>query len=313
MNFWKFIERKVKSGSKVALLYVVQSIGSSPGRQGFRMAVADDGDMTGSIGGGIMEHKFVELVRHQFSKEDFTITFKHQIHHKKSPVDQSGMICSGEQTVVIYHLSNSKELLYNIVENKDGVLELTPTKVEFHKNEKQAEQFSYKFQDENNWIYREQLYFEPILHLIGGGHVGLAFSELMHFLGYTIYLYDDRPDLNTMSENNFAHHKTIVDYNKIGDLIPSDPNAVVVIMSFGYRGDKIVLEQLIQKDFGYIGMMGSKAKVKQLFKAMKEEGHTQILLDKIHAPIGLAIHSKTPKEIAVSIAAEIIRTKNKTT
>ena len=60
MNVWQFALQKINSGSNVVLLYVLESKGSSPGRQGFHMAVAADDSIKGSIGGGIMEYKFVE-------------------------------------------------------------------------------------------------------------------------------------------------------------------------------------------------------------------------------------------------------------
>ena len=57
-------------------------------------------------------------------------------------------------------------------------------------------------------------------------------------------------------------------------------------------------------------MLGSKAKVGTMFTNMRAEGFTQEELSRVHTPIGIAINSRTPEEIAVSIAAEIIRVKN---
>ena len=65
MNTWQFIVEENKCGNNVVLLYVVQSAGSSPRRQGFKMAVSNNGKMCGSIGGGIMEHKFVEMAKEE--------------------------------------------------------------------------------------------------------------------------------------------------------------------------------------------------------------------------------------------------------
>ena len=63
LQIWKFIDDSQKQVTPVMLLYVLESKGSSPGRQGFFMAVNTKGEMEGSIGGGIMEHKFVELAK----------------------------------------------------------------------------------------------------------------------------------------------------------------------------------------------------------------------------------------------------------
>ena len=307
---WSFIKEKLDQSTPVTLLYVLYSKGSSPGRQGFKMAVAKDGSMVGSIGGGIMEHKLVELVRNKFERGDTSAVFKQQFHHKDHPTNQSGMICSGEQTVVIFPMNGQQQLVDQMVEKEDGVLVLSPDKIDFLPQDCQQQQFDYEYQTDRNWLYKEQLQFKPILHLIGAGHVGMALSKVMDFLGFEVRLYDDRPDLNTMLANDFADQKIVLNYGKIGAAIDANPNAYVVIMSFGYRGDKVVLKQLLDKDFRYLGMMGSKAKVDTLMKELLEEGFDVRLLEKVKSPIGLPIHSKTPEEIAVSIAAEIIEVKN---
>ncbi|MBK9983835.1 MAG: XdhC family protein [Saprospiraceae bacterium] len=86
------------------LLLVAESSGSSPGRQGFKMAVADGRQFHGSIGGGIMEVKLVELAKDLLKEEILLPKIKNQIHRKNEPRDQSGMICSGEQTVIYFAL-----------------------------------------------------------------------------------------------------------------------------------------------------------------------------------------------------------------
>ena len=80
----------------------------------------------------------------------------------------------------------------------------------------------------------------------------------------------------------------------------------LVIACRGHLEDQSVLEQAIKTPAGYIGMIGSKKKVKTVFSNLKAAGIPQETLDRIHAPIGLPIATETPEEIAVSIMAEII-------
>jgi xanthine dehydrogenase accessory factor len=128
---------------------------------------------------------------------------------------------------------------------------------------------------------------------------------------FYIHVIDDRPDLNTLDQNIFAHKKYFVEnYTLIGDLIPSGPDVFVVIMTLGYRSDMIVLLQLASKSFAYVGLLGSVSKVSALKDELKNAGIPQTFLEKMHAPIGLKINSHTPGEIAVSIAAELIKVKN---
>jgi xanthine dehydrogenase accessory factor len=81
-------------------------------------------------------------------------------------------------------------------------------------------------------------------------------------------------------------------------------------MTHGHLADETVLEQLAPLSFAYLGMMGSAAKVAGIFERLISRGISKRDLDRVRAPIGLPIGSKTPPEIALSIAAEIIRVKN---
>src|SRR4030095_16165238 len=98
---WQLIKNSLEENIPVMLLYVLESSGSSPGRQGFFMAVNIKGAIEGSIGGGIMEHKFVELAREKLRINSREPGVRKQIHDKSVAKDQSGMICSGEQTILL--------------------------------------------------------------------------------------------------------------------------------------------------------------------------------------------------------------------
>lgn len=82
-------------------------------------------------------------------------------------------------------------------------------------------------------------------------------------------------------------------------------------MSFGYRTDDIILRRLINKNFKYIGMLGSKEKIATLFANMMADNFDKDRLVKVFAPIGVAIKSETAYEIAISVAAQIISVKNR--
>jgi xanthine dehydrogenase accessory factor len=133
-------------------------------------------------------------------------------------------------------------------------------------------------------------------------------------MDFYIRVYDERKDLKTMTENDAAHEKYFVnDYTALKEMIPSGNNHYVVIMTFGYRSDDIALKALLEKKFKYFGLLGSKKKIEKLFDDYRKEGISEERLQRIHTPVGLAINSQTPEEIAVSIAAEIIKIKNNLT
>jgi len=315
IQIWKFIYNNFQRNIPVMLLYVLESSGSSPGRQGFFMAVNAKKEMEGSIGGGIMEHKFVEMAKEQLQAASHKPQVKQQVHDKSATKNQSGMICSGEQTIFLYRvdekdLSHIDKLISSIEENKNGTLLLSPHGFLFNNNIP-SKDFEFNIKTEEDWAFTEKTGYKNHLYIIGGGHCALAFSKLMYTMDFYIHLFEDREHLNTLEKNNSVHEKMIVkDYSELKELIPSGENNYVVVMTFGYRTDDIAVRALMQKQFKYFGLLGSKKKIEKMFEDYRKEGLDENVLKQIHSPIGIQIKSETPEEIAISIAAEIIKVKN---
>ena len=314
MNIWKFLAQKLSSKIACLLIIVVESKGSSPGRQGFKMGIADDGSIYGSIGGGIMEHKMVEKAKMLLKTPAKDFFIQKQFHHKNTDKHQSGLICSGEQNLLFLPITDASifhQIANTLESTQEFILNIRPNSIAlFDKKLTQQTPFHYHFENERNWLYQEWIQYQDTIHIIGAGHVSLALSKQMSLLNFRVKVYDDREDLNTLVQNHFAAEKHIIDYQQIAQYIPSNSHDFVVIMSFGYRSDKLVLRALKDHRFRYIGMMGSTQKIKQLYQEYAQEGITSEQLKHVHTPIGLNIYSKTPQEIAVSIAAEIIQVKN---
>src|SRR5258705_13681617 len=278
IKVWQLIYNSVSQNIPIMLLYVLESKGSSPGRQGFFMAVNVNGDMEGSIGGGIMEHKFVEMAKERLKAQgNKGQEVKKQIHDKSAGTNQSGMICSGEQTILLYpvqkkDISVISQIITSLEQNKNGSLLLSPSGIQFE-NMIPAKNFDYVFESEEKWLYKEKTGYKNQLFIIGGGHCALAFSKLMREMDFYIHLYDDRKDLPTMIKNDAAHEMhTINNYTELSKLISSGSNHYVVIMTFGYRTDDIALKALLGKEFRYLGLLGSKTKVEKMFVDYRKEG-----------------------------------------
>ena len=315
LSVWKLVNKSLLDHIPVMLLYVVESSGSSPGRQGFAMAVNVQGAMQGSIGGGIMEHKFVEMAKEHLANDKNEITLRKQIHDKEAAKNQSGMICSGEQTIVLYRVKEEDvnvvdQIIYCLENYSNGLLQISTSGIAFSNEVKRCKN-EFVFYSENDWLYKEQIGYKNRLHIIGAGHCALAFSKIMRMMDFYIHLYDDRSGLNTFEENTDVHEKQIVgDYSELESLIHSDENSFVVVMTFGYRTDDMAVRALMKKQFRYFGLLGSKNKINKMFADYVKEGIDETFLQNIHAPVGLDIKSETPEEIAVSIAGEIIKVKN---
>ena len=322
-SIWNFVNTYLKRSEPVILLVVANSSGSSPGRVGYKMAVAADGDLCGSIGGGVMEVNLVERARAMISEPGAIATgfpFATLIEqvHQKNAANPSGMICSGRQTVILKQLTNADAGTVNaIVESlqNQGSLAFEISNLKFQIVEKTADNSSRYFSrtSETDFVYQEKLGSANELIIIGGGHCALALSELMSRLDFRIRIFDDRPELNTIAKNEFADDVTIVEsYGRIGEHVESGDNIYVVVMTLGYMSDALVIRQLFDRNFKYFGVLGSRAKMGTLIKELRSEGLSEERLSRIRTPIGLPINSQTPEEIAVSIAAEIISVKNAT-
>jgi xanthine dehydrogenase accessory factor len=315
LNTWQFIFDKLSASKDVILLYVLESKGSSPGRQGFKMAVSSDNDFCGTIGGGIMEHKFVEMAKARLHDESDPASLYKQVHDKSATKDQSGMICSGEQTIFFYRMQQEDVvqiagLIKSLEQNRNGTLQLSNTGITFIENTPK-QNFYFQKKTDQQFLFEEKTGYKNTLHIIGGGHCALALSRLMRRLDFYIILYEDRGDLNTIEQNDFVHEIRILDsYSELGGIIEGGENVYVVIMTVGYRTDDIALRSLLNKPFKYIGVLGSKKKIEKMFSSYRQENISPDQLREIHSPIGLDIKSQTTEEIAISIAAEIISVKN---
>lgn len=316
LSLWQFIQKRLADGQNVMLLTVTASEGSSPGRPGFKMAVEAGGALQGSIGGGIMEVKLVELAREKLQKGANTPFFKRQIHRSDTPGERSGMICSGEQTVVFTLLKQEdqttvRRLIRCRKKQMPAVLRLDHTGMTLLEKRTNGTPFRFDTLPGAGFLFEENIGAHNRLCIIGGGHCALALSELMSKLDFHISLFDDRPGLDTLKKNRFAHKIQLLDnYENIGGFIPGGEHVYVVVMTLGYRSDEAVLRQLATKSFSYLGVLGSAAKMQTVLENLRRDGIPEEYLQRIHTPAGLPIKSRTPAEIAVSIAAEIIRVKN---
>jgi len=309
MKIWKSIETTLTHQNKIILLVVVSHKGSSPGRQEFKMIVTQNGDLIGSIGGGRTEFELVNKAKDLMKNNSKGPFFVNQVHRNKNK-DSSGMICTGEQLVLFYPLNQSHlETVKEINIKNKSAFQLTQHKLKL--SDSKTDNFTFNQKSETKWGYTENINKKPTVYVFWGGHVGLATSKLLVDLNFNVTVFECRSNINTFEENTSVQKRSIIDYKNVLPHIEEGQNNYVVLVTHGYITDKLILKQLINKSFKYIGMLGSKAKVKQTFKSIVADGFSKADLNSIYSPIGLPIKSQTPTEIAVSICAEIIKVKNR--
>ena len=219
------------------------------------------------------------------------------------------MICSGSQTIAFHHLSHIDNNWIDSCFRKPVLLEFNESGIRLSDDENEL-LFSMKNTD--NWSYKEwvNLDNQSKIHIFGAGHVSLPTSELLHKLGYSVFLYDNRENLNTFNDNQSVSLKKKIDYQHALKNVSIGENDFVLLMTHKFTEDKLILTQLLDLDCKYLGVLGSKNKIKVMFDTLLKAGFKQEKLDQVHAPIGLNINSQTTEEIAISIVAEIIQTNN---
>lgn len=156
-------------------------------------------------------------------------------------------------------------------------------------------------------VFIEPIEPSPAVYVFGAGHVGQYVARVAHDAGFRVHVVDDRA--------KFANRERFPDAIEIVvDDIPAwlarttlPGSAYAVIVTRGHRHDLDAMRALAARKLRYLGLIGSRAKVKRIYDALVEDGSVPIeQLETVHAPIGLDIGAVTPQEIAVAIVAELI-------
>lgn len=315
---WQFIDERLHSDVPVMLLTVVESHGASPGKAGFRMAIAADGEHHGTIGGGVMEVNWVEQSLQLLSQRSRSSTVRKLFHSRETIYEPSGLICSGSQTILLMPLYQDSEsiiheILHTFDEHRVGGLRMSGREFTFDPHKRYSVDRRFVYRDEHDWAYEENIGVLDTIYIVGSGHVGLALSRVMSMLDFRVVVIDDRPDVETFKNNTFAHLKIYSKYDNIGSYISGDPHEYVALVTTAYKSDEAALKSIIEKQVRYIGLMGSPAKTRQIVDDLKALGISEDKFSRVRNPIGLPIASHTPEEIAISIAAEIIKERNGST
>ena len=151
---------------------------------------------------------------------------------------------------------------------------------------------------------------QPKLVIFGAGHVAIQLLRIAKFLDFYTIMIDDREEFADSEKLSQADEVYCRDFHDIEDILPEQDNAFYVVVTRGHANDRLCAETVLRRPYLYLGMIGSKGKVAKTFEIMKEEGYSEEQISTIHAPIGLKIGARTPEEIAISIAAEMIAIKN---
>jgi xanthine dehydrogenase accessory factor len=327
----------------VAVCRLVETRGSTPQKAGAAMLVFADGSQAGTLGGGCVEAEVKRRALGILSSGNAEIA-KFQLDDDYGWDD--GLICGGRMQIMIDPLTEPQardyyRKLHELARRGRGGTEAI---VFDGKASGLRESACYLFDAEGELLVqirgedastapariRENLRplserpkplaahgaaYLPLLErcrlvIVGGGHVGQAVGNLAAELDFDVWVVDDRAEFVTQDRFPRAERRI---GGTIGEVLPGleiTPNTYCLIVTRGHNHDEEALYHLVSRGARYVGMIGSKRKIKLIFDDLRAEGVSAETLREVYAPVGLDIGSQTVMEIAVSILAELVAHRN---
>jgi xanthine dehydrogenase accessory factor len=284
------ISARCAGGEVVALCVVVGSRGSTPQKDGAKMLVLADGKTIGTLGGGCVEAEVrKQAMLLMSSRESKLLEFR--LDHDYGWDD--GLICGGVMDIAVEIVDREKAARYG------ELLEAIRAERSAQFNVPYVEQGVAK-------RYVEELGPPPMLVIAGGGHVGQALGALAGGLDFRLTVIDDRPEYASADRFPSATSRVVGEIEDELRRFPIDDQTYIVIVTRGHRHDGSALLSVIDSPAKYLGLIGSKAKIKTIFDDLVARGVSAERLSRVHAPIGIEIGAVTVPEIAISIAAELV-------
>jgi len=149
------------------------------------------------------------------------------------------------------------------------------------------------------------------LVIVGGGHVGQAVAALAADLDFDVWVVDDRQEYVSPSRFPRAERRIAGQIDEVLPALDITPHTYCLIVTRGHNHDERALFHLAERNARYVGLIGSRRKIKMIFDDLLDAGISEAALEHVHAPLGIDIGSQTVPEIAVSICAELVSHRNR--
>jgi len=156
-------------------------------------------------------------------------------------------------------------------------------------------------------VYIEPVIPDPLLVILGAGHVGRVLTKAARFCGFRVVVADDRPEYANRENVPDAHEIIVHDFGTLFSRLVLPGNAYIVVATRGHNHDLDAVKASLKTQAIYIGLLGSRRKKALLIRALEEAGFSKSDVNRVHIPVGLPINSVTPEEIAISIMAQVIQ------
>ena len=283
------------------LVTIIRESGSTPRGEGAQMLVGAQGPLSGTIGGGNVENLSILHARDLIAQRCSDL---HEYPLHRSDAEDIGMVCGGDVTALFTFIPGTDaawaalaaDLLQHIADRRPSYLALPlDGTVGFLPDDPEKE-----------GSFTMPLSIGERAILFGAGHCSLALTPVLRSVGFRVTVFDDRPELITPERFPAAERLICGDFSHIDRYLSCNAEDYIVVMTSGHTHDFIVQEQILRRDFAYVGVIGSRAKTASVNARLRAAGVQEAAIASVHTPVGVAIKAVTPEEIAVSIAGEMI-------
>jgi xanthine dehydrogenase accessory factor len=324
------IRKLKKEGKELAIATVVNTWKSSPRPVGSSLVITQEGEMIGSVSGGCVEGAVVKKGLEVLASQKAVV-----VHYGVTDEEawEVGLSCGGELEIFIqpFYPDVVWEEIDQLLE-EDAGFSLLMTLNEFPEYsvvlsngevsgtplvKAQLAEIETAYYESDSKTLASGNHFvmtfpkKPLLLMIGSAHITVALTEMAKLFGFETLLIDPRATFATKTIYTSQPDKIQIHWPQ--DVLPSlelNKNTYAVILSHDPKIDDEALKILLKSNVRYIGALGSRKTHGKRISRLTSFGFSPSELDLIHAPIGLDIGSKMPREIALSIMAEIIKVKN---
>ena len=335
LKIYKKAAELLNTGQNIALITVISTAGSTPGKVGYKMLLwSKEQETLGTIGGGFVEAEIIGSAKNMLPTPDNkvvkitlgkteddergicggSIEFLIETFDKKAlPLFKhlTGAIENADKSVLLSVISPGRPPEKSLLQNASQIsaaahIDLSPETSESIQKLITREESAKISAENGTQLFIETVAGPPMVFLFGAGHLAWYIAQYAKSLNFRITVCDDRPEF--ANKERFPNADIIVEsFATVFDKININKNSYIVIVTKGHKHDEIVLEQAVRTNAKYIGMIGSKRKVLTIFKHLQEKGIPQETLSKVHSPIGISIGAVTPEEIALSIVCELVK------
>jgi len=328
----------LENDEPVVLITVIDKQGSGPRSPGAKIVIAEDGTFWGTIGGGQVENNALDFAKKFFQGKAQAATAHFQLKPGYEG-ENINMLCGGRVSLLFEKFVPGDDIeLFRIFQKLDGaagigvwVINLDSVESAQQENRflitkdgdvppgfaalraylfasSKAQRTSHLLEFAGSDWFIDQFSTSGQLVLVGAGHIALEIAKLAHQVNFGVTVSDNRPEFANVTRFPDADSVDVIeDYVQIFDQILVGTDTYIVILTHSHSYDQTALEQALQTDACYIGMIGSVRKREAIYTNLRSQGVSDEMSNSVKCPIGLDIGAESPVEIAISLIAELIK------